>query len=193
MSSLKAILVCLDQADPKWELPVGAGRGVERCMIGWVTDPLPVDAGVPAEVVRILAGMLVKHAVVNYPRKINKGVTIAHAVTVEQAQPAFEDDYFEWTRCGQVILLSPPNVQPPAISERSLKVARDPARLHRLCDDGFSGVMLPGVDGDIAGIYTCAAGLRDALLDSLQAACRDIPTQFRRVMEDQFADELAQS
>jgi hypothetical protein len=193
MSRVKAILVCLDQADPKWELPVDTGRGVERCMIGWVTDPPPVDAGVPAEVAQILAGVLVKHAVANYPRKINKSVSISHAVTVEQAQPAFEDDYFDWTQRGQVILLSPPNVQPPAISERSLEVARDPSRLHRLCDDGFSGVMLPGVDGDVAGIYTCAAGLRDALLDSLESACRDMGAQFHRVTEDQFADALAQS
>jgi len=193
MSQVKTILVCLDQADPKWELPVDTGRGVQRCMIGWVTDPPPVDTGVPVDVARMLSGVLVNHAVVNYPRKVNKSASIVHAVTAEQAQPAFEDEYFDWTQRGQVILLSPPNTPSPAISERSLEVARDPARLHRLCDDGFSGVMLPGVDGDVAGVYTCAAGLRDSLLESLEAACRDIGARFRKVAEDQFADELAQS
>jgi hypothetical protein len=179
--------------DPKWELPVDVGRDVQRCMIGWLVDPQPVDAGVPAEVALMLAGVLVKHAVANFPRKINKSVSIVHAVTVEQAQPAFNDEYFDWTRRGQVILLSPPNAQPPAISERSLEVARDPARLHRLSDDGFSGVILPGVDGDVAGIYTFSADLRDKLLAELEAACHGAEAEFRIVREDQFADELARS
>jgi hypothetical protein len=184
------IFVCLDRIDRRWELPL-APSPVESCLLGWRVVPISTHAGVPEVVAGILANTLVKHALVTFPTRAKGRVRLVHASHADDVRRAFDTEYFDWTQRGQVMFLSPPDSSPPEISESHLAMTQDGARLHTLAAIGVTGVVLPGVDGDVAGIYTFAGGLQDALLSSLRMACAGVGATCRVVTDAELAEELA--
>lgn len=193
MTHIKAILVCFDHSDGRWELPVAVSAGLRRCLIGWQTSPPPVDAGIPEDVARLLASTLVSHALVTFPTRTGRrGFSFVHASRADDAQRAFNAEYFNWSQRGQVIFLSLAEAPPPALSEEHLRLATDGESLHKLAGAGVTGVVLPGVDGDVAGIYTFTYNLRGELLAGLRAACERAGVQFRDVTEAELAEALAE-
>jgi hypothetical protein len=190
MDAAPKIFVCLDGIDRRWELPL-VPSPVQSCLVGWRIAPISTDAGVPDGVARILANTLVKHALVTFPTRTGGRVRFVHASHADDVRRAFDTEYFDWTQRGQVMFLSPPDSPPPKISESHLDIAQDGARLHTLAGMGVTGVVLPGVDGDVAGIYTFAGGLQDALLTSLRIVCADVGATCRVVTGAELAEELA--
>ena len=104
----------------------------------------------------------------------------AHATLVSTRDPdiairIFEDAGFPWWLQGQVVLLSDPDADPPAVDEPTLIAlfendwARRAAALGSI---GVEGVVRPGVDGDVAGMLTLTGTLNAHLLESLEREAR---------------------
>lgn len=179
-------LVCLDWTDSRWELP-SVASSMQSCLIGWRSAPA-VDAGIPEWAADLLARTMVKHALVTFPVRTGGRTRFVHASRADEARAAFNAEHFDWTQRGQVIVLSPPH-SPPELSESHLHMAGDGARLKTLSNLGATGVLLPGVDGDVAGLYTFSSDLQNVLLASLKTACRDFGAGFRRVTETEFIND----
>jgi hypothetical protein len=193
MSHSHAILVCLDRYGSQWQLPMKLAPEVRHCVVGWQTTPPLIDAGVPDDVARILVSALLKHALVTFPVRSGGGISFVHTCRADVALQAFHTEYFDWSQRGQVIFLSPVDAPSPRVSEAHLDLAQDGERFLTLTDFGITGIVLPGVDGDVAGIFTFAGKLLDELLAALRAACEDAGAGFRNVTEAELAGALAQT
>jgi hypothetical protein len=192
MAQIMTILVCLDYHDVRWELPIEVAAGLCRCLVAWQVNPPPVDGGVPEGVAKVMASTLVSQALVTFPtRTRNLGISFVHASHAGDMQQAFDAEYFIWSQRGQVIFLSPAQAPPPTLSEKHFHLATNGDSLHKLADTGVTGVVLPGVDGDVAGIYTFTSQLLKELLTGLRAACDRIGAQFQEVTEAELSEALA--
>ena len=184
------VFVCLDQRDSRWELPVATIAGVYRCMVAWRAVPPPLDAGVPVDVRQLLARALVSQALVTFPEGRGRKFTFIHTDQADQAQRAFDAEYFDWTQRGQAIFLSPLKSSPPALLKTHIDIAFQPEGFSELLGVGVTGLVLPGVDGDVAGIYTFGAGFRKDLIDAVRRECERAHVGFRNVPEKDLIHEL---
>lgn len=192
MNNTKAILVCFNYVNSQWELPIGQTNGVQRCLVAWKINPLPTDSGIPDEVAKILASTLASQALITFPtHKSLRGISFVHTNNFEDVREAFGADYFVWSCRGQVIFLSPKESSPPVLFRKHLELATDSKSLFKLTDRGVTGIVLPGVDGDVAGIYTFNDKLRDALLAELKARCEQSDVPFHEVSELELIEALA--
>jgi hypothetical protein len=190
MSNVRAILVCY-KFGSQWELPIETTARVSNCLVAWRTSPLPIDAGVPHEVARLLASTLVTHVRVSFPvHASQQGISFVHTRQVEELQLAFNATYFDWSQRGQILFLSSTEA-PPTLSQKHLHLATNSQSFQQLADIGIIGLVLPGVDGNVAGIYTFVDHWLDALLTELKAACVQINTRFQEVTEAELAVALA--
>ena len=91
------------------------------------------------------------------------------------ASRIFEDAGFPWWLQGQVVLLSNPDADPPAVDEPTLLALFENDWTRRgaaLGSIGVEGVVRPGVDGDVAGILTLTDTFDARLLESLERDAR---------------------
>lgn len=182
--------MCLDQGDSRWELPLATIAGVFRCMVAWRVVPSSLDAGVPQDVSLLFSRALVSQALVTFPNGRGSNFTFIHTDQAEEAQRAFDAEYFDWTQRGQAIFLSPLKSSPPALLKRHIDIAFRPERFFDLAELGVKGLTLPGVDGDVAGIYTVGAGFRNELINALRRECERAAVGFRNVTEEELIHEL---
>ena len=180
----------MDQEDSRWELPVATMAGVFRCMVAWRVVPSPLDAGVPEDVSRLMARALVSHALVTFPNGRGNKFTLIHTDQAEEAQRAFNAEYFDWTQRGQAIFLSPLKSSPPVLLKRHVDIAFKPEKFVELAELGVKGLTLPGVDGDVAGIYTFGDAFRNEVINALRHECERAAVGFRNVTEKDLIHEL---
>jgi hypothetical protein len=180
----------LDHGDTRWELPVATIAGVFRCLVAWRVVPSPPDAGVPEDVSQLLARALVSQALVTFPNGRGSQFTFIHTDQAEEARQAFDAEYFDWTQRGQAIFLSPLESSPPALPKRCIDIAFKPERFFELAELGVKGLTLPGVDGDVAGIYTFGASFRNELINALRRECERAEAGFLNVTEKELIHEL---
>jgi hypothetical protein len=159
---------------------------VHRCLFGWAESTPAIEGGIPECAVSILATALLRQACVTFPIKKGRRVVFVASRTLDTASEAFHDGYFNWSQRGQVVFLSPPDSPVAPLTERHLDVAEDADRFDQLADIGVTGVVVPGVDGDVAGIYTFDAGLRDRLISSVRTASNEAGAEFQIVSEAEF-------
>lgn len=158
-------------------------------LIGWDVEPPPVDAGVPPAVADILVRGLCRQAALSYPRGRRAGRDFAWKSTQDarEAIPEiFESAAFPWELQGQVVVLSTPGTQ-LALDEHHLEVIARPelfATLHAL---GATGLLLPGVDGDVAALYTFASADMPTLTAVLSALAEESGADCVSVTEPDFA------
>jgi hypothetical protein len=151
-----------------------------------------VDAGVPEQVAEILARALVSQTLVTYPTRTGRQLEFVHTSRAEEAQRAFTSDYFDWTRSAQVIFLSPLAEPPPRVAPEDLLLARLDAGPHHLASAGFLGMVLPGVDGDVAGVYAFSDEIFRALFGAVRTACEEAGVLFMELTQDQLTEVLAE-
>jgi hypothetical protein len=87
------------------------------------------------------------------------------------------------------VVLSPPGSS-PELTEGHLQVGAAPPVLDDLQRLGATGLLLPGVDGDVAGLYTFADRDMQALEEALASAARKLGGDFLSVDETAFAQSL---
>jgi hypothetical protein len=115
---VKAIYVCFDQCDDRRELPLPVSAGIFRCLVGWRVIPPAVDAGLSAGARKLLASALVSNSRVTFPCGSGCQFTFVDALRPEDAQRAFDAEYFDWSQRAQVIFLSPLETPPQCYPKR---------------------------------------------------------------------------
>ncbi|MGA9918233.1 hypothetical protein [Paraburkholderia sp.] len=159
--------------------------------MGWTTRTSLVESGMPGAVASVFANALVKCALVTFPtHTLQRRNSFFHTRRPDDVQGAFNAEFFNWSLRGQVIFLSPVEAKPPALSSKHLDLANNAKQLSKLADVGVTGVVLPGVDGDVAGIYTFSDDFLQDLLSQLKSECERAGAQWREVTEVQFFETL---
>lgn len=179
----------------EWQLPLGPAE-VQRCLVGWKVAPAAVDAGPPPAVALLLAAVLCRTGPVTFASALAPpvGAALLHRkwrlgrhfewktthdanAVQDAADGIFDAGFFSWTKQAQVVVLSAPGPA-PSLDERHLEVLGDPAAFADLPRAGAVGVLLPGVDGDVAGLYfftpAAAQAFREELARTIQQAGAEI-------------------
>lgn len=215
----ESLLVTEGPVEPIWELDWQSLGAEYMALLGWTMREPSRDAGLSPCIASLLARACCRVATVSFLssavpadagsrwRAVTAGAVCRlsssgfwHrrefpflATRDEQvAVRVFEDSHFQWTLCAQVILLSRPSESLPALEW---------ARIHGLFERpvsttwsglrnmGVTALMLPGVDGDVAGLY-CTESFGPELLDGFQAACASSGVSFERVGEGELRERL---
>jgi hypothetical protein len=166
-------------AGSEWQLPTDV-HVAERLLLGWRCQSAPTDGEPPPAVASLLATALRKHATLTFasPVRPPAGATwklgrnfvwITSSTDREAAQGIFDADFFSWNQQGQVVVLGSPGVA-LALDERYLELHSDPALFEELKSAGAQGVLLPGVDGSVAGLYFFNTGISSAVGRELDSA-----------------------
>jgi hypothetical protein len=203
-SRLEALLVCEDVREAHWELPISAAA-VSLTLLGWVVRPDPVDAGVPAPVANLLADLLVRFATVSYfsgeldagvlGRLLSRGAPacVCHSRDAQTIAELFRDDYFHWSQKAQAAFLSPPDSAPPHLRIQDLEDALAGRNYASFRSRDIVALIIPGVDGDVAGFYALQADLWPRIRTELQQAVTAKKVEWRLLDERAFARALAET
>jgi hypothetical protein len=106
----------------------------------------------------------------------------------------FDDAGFPWHLQGQVALLFPLDAKPPQLTRKELMSVLD--RGWRELQDRVKfphllGLMRPGVDGDVAGIWSFDKAFTKALLHQLEMEAHRMGFECQLVSENLFAESIA--
>ncbi len=101
---------------------------------------------------------------------------------------------FDWTRQGQLALLSIAEALPPVLDRTTILDLLSDGWLQRCAE--FEGgpvraVLRPGIDGDVAGLFCADSRVESRLLKALADSCRIAGASWSEAEDDQcFADRL---
>ncbi|MEO6599771.1 MAG: hypothetical protein ABIQ16_07860 [Polyangiaceae bacterium] len=184
---LRRLLLCPGFIGEEWRLPVRQAAGT-RLLVAWSTTEQRIDAGVPDFAAEAMTNAWFRSAAVTYPiavrpptgapmlpRKwqLGRHFEWATARSAMQARTQiFDADYFSWAQEGQVVILSPLGA-PLRATQAHLEVANDPTVFEQLASAGALGVVLPGVDGQVAGLYSFTAAFERSVCLALEAAAAE--------------------
>ena len=170
----------------EWQLPTDVPCA-ERLLVGWRFMPEPVEAGPPAAVARLLVAALGRHGALSFASAVHppaRGTLLAGkrwrrpnfvwrtSASIEEAVVGiFFADFFSWNMRGQVVCLGKPGAH-LELSERFLQLASDPSLFGELEGKGVQGILLPGVDGDVAGLYFFNAAIASTVHGELISLAR---------------------
>ena len=177
-------------------------------LIGWKKDPEPVDGGVPDDVAPVLARAFTSlgrvtclssavHASTGGGWWFKRAPGPADLMSTTDPQivvHAFEDGTHPWWMQGQVLLISAPAGPPPGIDRKQLLAVLEnewSETADQLAALGVIGVVRPGVDGDLAGLFTLTADARDASLTALEREARRASFDWSVLSEDAFLERYA--
>ena len=195
MSTPTQIFFCAEFKDPKWSLPLDTPPEIRRGILGWQVEPAPVEGGVPENVARIIAAGLVRHVRVTFAEGIPRPFgsfswSILHTADADQARQLFDAAYFSWATRSQLAFLSSLSTPPPEISKAHYRHALDREQFRTLATCGVTGILAPGVDGDVAGLYAWNDELWFKLTGSLKSTCEASGATWIDVQEGAFAEML---
>jgi hypothetical protein len=103
----------------------------------------------------------------------------------------FDDPGYPWCLQGQVAFLSAPDSPPPPVDRETLfSVFADgwEENVDRLRGAGIFGLLRPGVDGDVAGMFTLAGDA--ALVDALRREAAEAGFGWFLLSENEFKQSL---
>lgn len=106
----------------------------------------------------------------------------------------FDDGYFSWVMQGQNVFLSGLSDPLPDLRNVLSKTWQnkyEDAPAHALNDYALTGIMRPGVDGDVAGILFRSATHKESFLGVLREEAESNGMQFKICNEAEFMDSLA--
>ncbi len=185
--SLPRLLLCPGFVGEEWQLPVLHVPG-KRLLVAWSTSEPRVNAGLLKVAAEVMTNAWFRSAAVTYPvavraptgalmlpRKWQLGRHFEWATArsaLEARTQIFDADYFSWAQQGQVVILSPLGA-PFRATQAHLEVANDPNVFEQLASAGALGVVLPGVDGQVAGLYSFTASFERSVCLALEAAAEE--------------------
>lgn len=114
----------------------------------------------------------------------------------ERVMHLFDDAAYPWWLQGQVVLLSGPEAAPPDINrEMLLALYRDDwaTGAAHLAPAGIKAVFRPGVDGDVAGLFSLSEAFEHALIATLESKTRVAGFDWALLRETEFAQQQAAS
>jgi len=180
-----AILMCPAPQSPDWELPL---RDPAACiLLGWVIQPEGFDAGAPLPVRSLLSQVLCRIATVSYLAHDGMPVPKCPHKIVTTREPAlvtalFVDPAYPWNQHGQAAFLSDDRV--PQVSSRLLTDVVGQQKVEAAERAGFKGVMLPGVDGAVAGLWMFSG--TETFTQAMEECCANVGAELHLLTEDEF-------
>ncbi len=205
--SRTAVFVCLAPRGSEWQLgalPPAAGRVL---LIGWAEDPPPVDAGVPEGVATVLARALTSFGRVTFPTAVVQAsaghswspftrapgpVELLWTRNPQAVLQAFDDASHPWWMQGQVLLVSEPAAAvAPEIDRKQLAALLEDKwtmAADALSAAGVISVLRPGVDGDVAGLWTATEETEHTSLAALEGEARRASFDWAVLSEEAFAE-----
>ena len=170
-----SIRACRDARAAHWQLgPLPPDRG-RLTLLAWTGSPGTVDSGVPGEIAGVLARSWTSIARVTFPSSLTGATRIVSTRDRDAVVRAFDDPAFPWWMQGQVLLLSEPDRDPPAVDEPGLRalLEEDWARTATALEGrGVNGVVRPGVDGDVAGLLALSDPFDGRMMQTLEREAR---------------------
>jgi hypothetical protein len=184
-----ALLWCATPSSAVWQLgslPAWTGH-VD--LLGWIEARRRVDAGVPPDVASVLARALTDVARVAVVTDAPLVLRWAGPPSIVEA--AFDDAHLPWWLQGQIFVLAALDEEPPELDPAQVLTWRDDAwtRL-AAAHTRVRGLVRPGVDGDVAGIWTRDAKLREKLLAALDHRAQEAGRRWLDLDESAFAEHL---
>jgi hypothetical protein len=183
-----AILLCPAPQSTDWELPLWDPE--HSLLIGWVVERESFEGGAPWAVRHLLSRALCRICAVTF--LAHDGALVGHSqhklVTTREPKVApgmFDDLAYPWTQHGQAAFLS--TDETPLITAKLLTEVVGQRKVEAAERAGFKGVLLPGVDGAVAGIWMFEPGGLDAFVTALQESGAEIHI----VTEEQFRNALS--
>ena len=119
-----------------------------------------------------------------------RDLTLISTTRAETAIGLFDDGAFPWWLQGQAVLLSAPDAAPPDVDETALVALfeqRWTAAVAALARFGVQGVVRPGVDGDVAALWTAGSAFERIVLGALERETRAAGFDWAVVPEAEFA------
>jgi len=208
-----AIFACRDPRSSRWQLGLSPPAIGRLTLIGWGAVPITNDADLPEGVVSVLARALAASARVTFPcSTVGRSTaaawsmlgedqirTLGKVVLVSTRSPEttallFRDPGFPWWLQGQAVLLSSVGAAPPDISRRSFLALFDEKWMEQaalLASCGVDGILRPGVDGALAGVFSLTGRFEQALLTALKEEAQAQSFDWSLLSEEAFAEALA--
>ena len=215
-----ALLLVDTPKDPAWELDWESLHGVRTGLLSWVTAEPQVDAGVPRPIAELLARAFCRNSTVTYlcsqvPESADGAWRTSpigamcrirsNSIVQRQYYPLlatrrpevavqlFDDERFQWFMRAQAVVLSDPNGALPALDWGLLdgalgKPIQTPA--DRLRAAGVLVLIVPGVDGCVAGFYFLDEAFGSTFVATLQTLCLEMNIPGEVLSEAQFRERL---
>lgn len=180
-----ALLMCRDPHSSDWELPFDSTDGV---LLGWVVEPESFDGGAPPAVANLLSQLVCRMGIVTYLSHDGVAVPKSKHKVVTTREPSvaaalFDDPAYPWTQYGQAAFLSDDATL--QVTSRVLNEVVGQRKASAAERAGFKGVLLPGVDGVVAGLWMFQAGGLDSFVAALEEC-----SELHVLDEEQFRDAL---
>jgi len=97
-----------------------------------------------------------------------------------------------WSMQAQAILLGTPDAPAPTMDWRAyMSLQEHPVSRDALASLGLAAIVLPGVDGDVAGLTATTAEFERQVLSSIEHEAVRSGFEWRVLPEDSFADAMA--
>jgi hypothetical protein len=207
VSQLEALLVCDDPPQAHWELKIPSDANLTFTLLGWLVRPEPIDAGVPEPVVSLLSEALAASASVSFfsgkprtgllsrllPRRKEADANVCHATHAESIAQLFDDAHFVWSQRAQAAFLSTQQRASHSLRLQDLEDALAGRGYESFRNRGVAALLVPGVDGDVAGFYALDAEIGRRMRASLYEAVLHRKAEWRHVNKADFARALARS
>jgi hypothetical protein len=202
---IERLVVCSHFERTHWQLPVEGPR--QRLLIGWrVSSPSP-DAEVPRAVADLLMKALCYRATLTFATALKPplGASLfsrnwrlnrhfkwtSTSDPKEAAAGIFSGEPFSWNLQAQVVVLSAPGTS-LRLDERHLALLSEPQLFAELGRLGATGALLPGIDGDVAGLYTDTPEDMRAFENDFSTLARNDGGELVSVSEETFEQLLAE-
>ena len=183
--------MCPAPQSKDWELPL---RDPAKCLLlGWIVQPESFDGGTPSPVRDLVSQALCRIATVTFLAHDGEAVLRSKHRIVSTREPAvltalFDDPAYPWTQHGQAAFLS--DETGPPMSDRLLTEVVGQRKVEAAERAGFMGVILPGVDGAVAGVWMFEPDSLEHFTKALEECCTTAGAEFHVVNEDQFRQAL---
>lgn len=201
-----SLFACLEPRRSEWQLGALPAPTGQMMLIGWKKDPEPVDGGVPDDVGHVLARTFTSLGRVSFlssavhapagggwvsSKRAPGPADLTSTTDPQIVVHAFDDAAHPWWMQGQVLLISAAADPPPGIDRKQLLAVLEnewSGTTEQLSALGVIGVVRPGVDGDLAGLLTLTAEVREAGLAALEREARRASFDWSVLSEEVFAE-----
>ena len=222
MTAEKAVLVCRESPPAHWGVRPPVSGTLSLIGWRTACEPA-IDDGVPDEVALLLARALSAAAYVSFvttSEEIARAAETASRLEVgtarkvaafvfgsrisgryflattrrpDVAKHLFSDPGMSWSLQSQVVLLGERGA--PALEGRTLWTlhATSPIDFALLAPHGIHAAVMPGVDGDVAGLVSRSPAAEQAILGFVETEARGAGYAYETVSHEAFADRLAGS
>jgi hypothetical protein len=142
-----------------------------------VEPPTAGDTGVQeTDVVRVLSTRTFGAPVMAKLKRMPSGTTLISTLRHQTAMRLFEDAGFPWWLQGQIALLSQRDAPAPTIDVDTLVALFEEDWTTRaaalVVAKGIEAIVRPGVDGDVAGLWSASNTVEQSIVDALEREAR---------------------